>query len=146
MTGGGVDLIRRVARAFGALLIAFAGLFAWRIELGLAGAAAAGLAIGMVMSLHLLLEGWREARAAVPIGLRLTLIALGAGLLALGWLAPSLAPVLAPEAYALHAALIAIDLADPLLSAGAALAMAGSTLAVLAVFVARAADLNDEVW
>jgi hypothetical protein len=133
MTGGGVDLIRRVARAFGALLIAFAGLFAWRIELGLAGAAAAGLAIGMVMSLHLLLEGWREARAAVPIGLRLTLIALGSGLLA-------------PEAYALHAALIAIDLADPLLSAGAALAMAGSTLAVLAVFVARAADLNDEVW
>lgn len=146
MTGGGVDLIRRAARAFGPLLIAFAGLLAWRAELGLAGAAAAGLVIGMVMILHLLVEGWREARAAVPIGLRLTLIALGAGLLALGWLAPALAPAVAPEAYALQAALIGIDLADPLLSAGAALAMAGVTLTVVAVFVARAPDLNDEVW
>ena len=145
-SGGGVDFVRRAARAFGPLLIVFAGLLAWRAELGLAGAAAAGLAIGVVMSLHLLVEGWREARAATPVGLRLGLIAVGSALMAAGWLAPTLAPGLAPDPLALRAALIGIEIADPLLSAGAALAMAGVVLTALAVFVARAPDLNDEVW
>lgn len=146
MSSGGVDLVRRAARAFGPLLMVLAGLLAWRADLGVAGAAAAGLAVGTVMSLHLLVEGWREARAAVPLGFRLGLMAAGAAFLALGWVAPVLGPALAAESLALQAALLAIDLADPLLSAGAALALAGAVLTAFAAFVARASDLNDEVW
>lgn len=145
-SGGSVDLVRRAARAFGPLFIALSGLLAWRADLGLAGAAAAGLAVGAVMSLHLLLEGWREARAALPLGFRLGLMAVGAALLALGWVAPVLGPALVPETLALQTALLAIYLADPLLSAGAALALAGAVLSAFAAFVARASDLNDEVW
>jgi hypothetical protein len=146
MSASPTDAVRLSARALGPALMAFAGLLAWRAELGLAGAAAGGLLGGIVLTLHHLTEGWREARRAWPIGYSLLILVIGLGLAAAAWAVPVLLPALSSGQAGLQAAMIAAPLAGALQAVGAA-AIAGSSCALaFAVLAARAPDLRDEGW
>lgn len=144
MTAGPIDVIRITTRAFGPLLIAFAGLLAWRTELGLSGAVAGGLLIGLVIALHPLVEGWRAARAALPVGATRAMTLTGLIVIGVAWALPVMGPALAPASLSLTVAIAAIDLADPLLAVGAALTSAGFFIFVLSILIARAPDFSDE--
>ena len=146
MSAGPTDAVRLSARALGPLLMVLAGLLAWRAELGLAGAAAGGLLGGLVLALHPLTEGWREARRALPVNLTLLFLIFGLVLMAAAWIVPVAAPALSPQDARLEAALLAGQAAQVLAAVGAAIVSGAALTVAFALFVARAPDLRDEGW
>ncbi len=146
MSAGPTDALRLSARALGPLFLAFAGVLAWRADLGLAGGAAAGLLAGVVLALHPLTEGWREARRALPVNASTGLLSAGLLGLAISWLAPAFCAAFVGADQRLAAVLAAMAASKLILCvSGAVVAGAALTLA-LSVFVARAPDLQDEGW
>jgi hypothetical protein len=139
MSAGPTDAVRLSAQALGPLLMVFAGLLAWRTDIGLSGAVAGGLLGGLALALHPLTEGWREARRALPLGWILALLTVGLALIAGGWCGPVLAP--ARQSSTLP---IVEQAAQAAMALGAALVSGAAGALAVALLVGRAVDLRDE--